>query len=450
MTTVLVIDDDPDVLVLVRQILEAAGHAVVTSEDPARAPALAAEHRADAVVLDIQMPGASGFDVLRELRDGARTGGVSILFLSGLSSSEARIRGLKEGADDFLTKPFAPEELQLRLERLIARRLEPVTRPIDLSAADLERSVSEHRVVGQVYLGRYQALEVVGEGAMGLVFRGYDPLLKRPVALKTLRFGSVLTDRERRSMISQLLEEAVTVARFIHPNIVMVYDLGETPELAFIAMEYVDGTSLADYLDERRALAAGEAATLLTGIARGLAAAHGHQVVHRDVKPGNVLLGVDGSVKVTDFGVAHLVSTLASEEGKLFGTPGYLAPEALLQEGYSEASDLFSLGVIAYQCLTGDRPFDGTTLHQRMMSTVTGEVVPPRELVPEIPRAMEELVLEMLEKDPRARPAGAAEVAARLENLATGEPPWQADVRGVRRVIGERTSSPHSLLMPQL
>lgn len=250
-------------------------------------------------------------------------------------------------------------------------------------------------------------------------------------------------------MTTQLLQEAVTVARFSHPKIVMVYDVRETPELAFIAMEYVDGINLADYLDDRRKLVVEGVAALGIGIAAGLGAAHEHQIVHRDVKPGNVLLGLDGSIKVTDFGVAYLVSSLVREDGKLFGTPGFMAPEALLYEGYSGVSDLFSLGVILYQCLTGQRPFGGRTLHQRMMSTVTDEVVPLREILPEIPPAMEELILGLLERDREKRIGSAQEVVQRLSGLGLADRPWRPDLRQVKRVIGERFSSPRSLVVPR-
>lgn len=168
MATILIVDDDPDVLILVRSILERAGHQVVALSDPTEVAARAAELAADVVILDIQMPGVSGYDVLRELRGALRTGGVPILFLSAMSRSEDRVRGLREGADDFLTKPFAPEELKLRIERLVARRSGATGVANGSSAGNLEELVRDRRVVGQVYLGRYQALEVVGEGVMGL------------------------------------------------------------------------------------------------------------------------------------------------------------------------------------------------------------------------------------------------------------------------------------------
>ena len=162
---------------------------------------------------------------------------------------------------------------------------------------------------------------------MGAVFRGLDPRLRRPVALKTLRLGGgdLLPDK-RRQRIEQLVQEAVTGARFSHPNVVAVYDVEESPEGAFIAMELVDGASLERVLLRRGRLSPREVIPLGAGIARGLAAAHQRDIVHRDIKPANVMLGHDGSIKVTDFGIADLVAAATRAEGLVFGTPGYLPP----------------------------------------------------------------------------------------------------------------------------
>ena len=430
---ILVVDDDPDILVLVGHTLEGAGYEVESSSDPEKVAALAIEHRADAVILDIMMPSVSGFDALRALREEPRVGGIPILFLSARSDSKDRVRGLREGADDFLSKPFEPEELVLRVERLVARRPPAPQASALVSAEDLERSVVDGELVGQLYLGRYKALELVGEGAMGLVFRGWDPSLKRPVALKTLRLNRLPGARERRVMVSRLLEEAVTVARFSHPNIVAVYDVAEGDEAAFMAMEYIDGISLADYLEEHAVLEPESAIALGCAIAKGLAAAHEHQVVHHDVKPGNVLLGRNGSVKVTDFGVAQLITVLAREREKVFGTPGYLPPEALLNEGYDKTGDLFGLGVILYQAVTGEPAIRGRNIHQIMLNTVRTPVIPPRELVPTVPAALEDLIMDLLAKDPQLRPESADEVVRRLVEVLGEEPPWSPPIDTPRR-----------------
>lgn len=437
----MIVDDDPDMLVLVEHVLVAEGHDVVSCSDPTQVANLAAEHGVDAVVLDVMMPELSGFDVLHALRNQPRVGGIPILFLSARSESKDRIRGLREGADDYLSKPFEPEELVLRIERLVVQR----STGDSGGPAEMERSLVDRRVVGQLYLGRYKALEVVGEGAMGLVFRGWDPRLKRPVALKTLRFDRLVGDSDRMSMISRLLQEAVTIARLSHPNIVAVYDVEKGDETAFIAMEYVDGVSLSEYLNHRGHLSAAEVIPLALGIASGLAAAHEFQVLHHDVKPGNVLLGFNGSIKVTDFGVSQIGTTLAQKDEKVFGTPGYLPPETLLSLGYGEVGDLFGLGAILYQCLTGKPAIEGKNLQDLMSNTLYGERESLVDLVPGIPKPLAELVAALLEREPEDRPESARAVVERLE--AMGEGQWKApEVETLGYTDPSRT--PHSRIVP--
>ena len=288
----------------------------------------------------------------------------------------------------------------------------------------LRRSLFDRSALSDVFLGRYQVLEVLGTGGMGTVFRGWDPKLKRPVALKTVRLGGNLEPERRREMIATLLREAVTVARFSHPNVVAIYDLEDAPEGAFVAMELVDGLSLERFLWQRDRLEPDRVIPLGAAMARGLAAAHAREIVHRDVKPANVLLGRDGSIKVADFGISDLVAASVNEKDTFFGTPGYVPPESLQGRGFGPAGDLFALGVILYECLTGVRPFGGLDVSDAVHATLFGNVQPPSRKAPGIPPELDSLVLRLLEKDPARRPASAAAVAEELD--------WMAAARGSR------------------
>ena len=173
-------------------------------------------------------------------------------------------------------------------------------------------------------------LGVLGVGGMGTVFRGWDPKLERPVALKTVRLGSEFGEAERKQLAVRLLREAITAARFQHPNIVAVHDAAHAPGGAFVAMELVEGQSLERFLWERGRLPPELVIPLGAAVARALAAAHGHEIVHRDIKPGNVLLGRDGAIKVVDFGIsATIAEALRADGTQVLGTPGYIAPELL-------------------------------------------------------------------------------------------------------------------------
>ncbi len=303
----------------------------------------------------------------------------------------------------------------------------------------LRRGIVERRALDNVFLGRYQVLELLATGGMGSVFRGWDPRLQRPVALKTLRLVVDLPEETRRSRIEQLVREAVTAARFSHPNVVAVYDVENVPEGAFIAMELVEGISLERLLLRRGRLAPGEVVPLGAAIARGLAAAHAREIVHRDVKPANVMLGRDGSVKVTDFGIADLVAAASQIDDRVFGTPGYLPPESLRGQGQGRAGDLFALGVMLYECLSGSKPFGGLESSDVVQATLFGTVRPLQGRgSEEIPAELESIVLLLLERDPVRRPADAAAVAEEMERMAAARGlRWKLDEGGPRPAASE-------------
>ncbi|HEX4963647.1 MAG TPA: serine/threonine protein kinase [Thermoanaerobaculia bacterium] len=282
----------------------------------------------------------------------------------------------------------------------------------------LRRGISEREALGDVFLGRYQVVEFIATGGMGTVFRGWDPKLQRPVALKTVRLGVDLLPDKRAQLITQLVREAVTVARFSHPNVVAVYDVEDAPDGAFMALELVDGVSLEHLLLRRGRLSPAEVAPLGAAIAHGLAAAHARDIVHRDVKPANVLLGRDGTVKVTDFGIADFVAAAGRAEGLVFGTPGYLPPESLRGAGHTRGGDLFALGVILYECLTGAKPFGGLAVSDMIESTLFGVLKPPSARTAGIPPELETLTVLLLERDPVRRPSSAGAVAGELDRIA--------------------------------
>lgn len=304
----------------------------------------------------------------------------------------------------------------------------------------LEQRMKERQAFDEVFLGRYMVQDVIGSGAMGTVFKGLDPKLERPVALKTIRLDKKIPAKKRKELLSQLVQEAVTVAKFNHPNIVQVYDVEDSPEGTFVAMEFIDGNSLEFARWQNERLEIGQVVVLGAAIARGLQSAHQNGVVHRDIKPANILLGVDGSIKVTDFGISELISAMSPEGDVVFGTPGYLPPETLQGRGYDTSGDLFSLGVVLYYCVTGQRPFVGKTLREVIRKTMFGKVTPPSQLQPTIPQDLEALILRLLAREPAGRPGSAAEVAEALDEMARREGyVWQTPSLGESDVFDSAT-----------
>ena len=315
----------------------------------------------------------------------------------------------------------------------------------------LERRVREKQVLEETFLDRYQVLDVLGEGAMGMVFRAWDPRLDRPVALKTIRLDRELPDHEREKLATRLVQEAKTVARFTDPNIVAVYDVQQAGDMAFIAMEMIDGNSLDQYLRMHGPRPEAECARIGAGVARALAAAHKNNVVHQDIKPGNVLLSTDGQIKVVDFGVASLVTSLTADEDIVFGTPGYMPPEALDGDGFDARGDLFSLGAVLYQTATGIAPFIGRGLSETIRKTYAGaaKLEPIQSQDSSMSSEFSDLVFELLEIDPSKRPNDALLIAARLDSFVPREGIlWRPKFRSTGPGHNETHERPKSRLLP--
>jgi HAMP domain-containing protein len=284
----------------------------------------------------------------------------------------------------------------------------------------LERSLADRSRLDDVFLGRYQVIEPLGTGAMGSVFRGWDPKLQRPVALKTVRLEGGADPGKRRQLMQTLLREAVTLARLSHPHVVPVFDLEDSPEGAFIAMGLVDGINLETLLWEKGRLSPDRAVPLGAAIARALEAAHATGIVHRDIKPANVLLGWDGTIQVSDFGIAELLA--AGESDKVVvGTPGYVPPETLERGEYGKSGDLFALGVVLYRSLRGIHPFAGGTAQEIVRATLLRTIPPLSRAVPDLPLELDRLVHSLLDKDEALRPGDAGAVAAELERIAAAQ-----------------------------
>ena len=268
--------------------------------------------------------------------------------------------------------------------------------------------------------GRYTIERPLGSGGMAEVFLARDGVLDRDVALKVLR-GQYAGDEE---FYERFRREATSAAGLSHPNIVQVYDRGEAPDgTCYIAMEYVSGGTLKERLDERGPMEPERALAVAGQVAEALWAAHERGVIHRDIKPQNILITDMGHLKVTDFGIARAASAATiSATNAVFGTAGYLSPEQALGEPATPRSDLYSLGIVLYELLTGVVPYRADNPVAVCMKHVTEPLTPPRRLDPTIPEAVDALVVKMLAKDPADRPASATELLDDIEGVRRGAP----------------------------
>src|SRR3984893_9045334 len=248
-------------------------------------------------------------------------------------------------------------------------------------------------------LGKYEVLGELGHGAMGVVYRARDPIINRLVALKTITTGLA----EDPSLLERFYREAQSAGGLQHPNIVTIHDMGEAGGIPYIAMELVDGENLDQLIARRSAILLTLKLTYGIQACRAFDYAHKRGIVHRDIKPGNVMVSKDGVVKVVDFGIARVLETSRTQTGMLIGTFAYMSPEQYHGEHADERSDLWSFGVLLYELLCYQRPFVGYTPASLMLHICQHAQLPLRELAHDCPPELEALVARLLRKSPNER-----------------------------------------------
>jgi eukaryotic-like serine/threonine-protein kinase len=273
--------------------------------------------------------------------------------------------------------------------------------------------------VSKVFGSRYEVLERIGSGGMAIVYKAKDLLLNRIVTIKVLR-EQFAADED---FVRRFRREAQSAASLSHTNIVSIYDVGKEGETEYIVMEFVEGRNLKEIIRNYAPLSTEQAINIGIQIAEAIRHAHEHKIIHRDIKPHNILVTADGRVKVTDFGIARAVSAATmTHTGDIVGSVHYLSPEQAKGVQTNEQSDVYSLGIILYELLTGKVPYDGETPISIALKHLQEEAVPPTKLNPRVNRAFENVVLRAIAKSPEQRYATAKELLQDLRNVQAGQP----------------------------
>src|ERR1051326_4033319 len=300
----------------------------------------------------------------------------------------------------------------------------------------------------QVKLGRYEVVRELGKGAMGIVYLAKDPLIGRLVALKTIRSSAHADDDETKEFQQRFIREAQAAGILNHPSIVTVHDIGqdEPTNMSFIAMEYVEGQNLKEVLAQGRPLPFDQIGDIIAQVAEALDFAHAKGIVHRDVKPANIILVEGNRAKITDFGIAKIATGgNLTTTGQFLGTPNYMAPEQIKGAPVDGRTDIFSLGICLYECLTRRKPFGGDSLTSISYKIVHEPFPPLHEINPTIPESFEEVVSHCLAKDPAKRYQRGRELAAALRAVLRGERPTRVSdpvLEEVTMVTRERAAPP--------
>lgn len=283
-------------------------------------------------------------------------------------------------------------------------------------------------------IGRYEILRELGRGAMGIVYLGRDPKIDRPVAIKCLRPN--LTEEQAKAK-ERFQQEILALGRLIHPNIVTIFDAGDDPqtEREFIVMEYIEGVSLAELLKKGEGLSPDQVRSIGIQVCHALDFAHTKGVIHRDIKPGNILLSPSLSrAKITDFGIARIDKGTQAPTDRLLGTPQYMSPEQCNGGRLDGRSDLFAVGALLYELLTRQKPFPGDNMTAVIHQVLTQDPIPPAAISAEIPQQLSDVVMKALEKAPHRRFSSGREMAGALFFDTMAKPSASANEGGTLRL----------------
>jgi len=267
-------------------------------------------------------------------------------------------------------------------------------------------------------IGRYEILMELGKGAMGTVYKGRDPKINRLLAIKTIRFSDEFEENQLEEIKDRFFTEAELAGKLSHPGVVAIFDVGEDYDLTYMAMEFLDGEDLEKYCKKGSLLPIRKILDVIAETADALEYAHSNGVIHRDIKPANIMLLKNGRIKVTDFGIAKSMSSSKTRSGIILGTPNYMSPEQIMGRKIDSRSDIFSLGVVFYQLLTGELPFKGENLNSLFYHITQAKHPPPSKINPRVIKPCEQIINKVLAKNPDHRFQRARDLARYLRMLA--------------------------------
>jgi len=272
-------------------------------------------------------------------------------------------------------------------------------------------------IVELTKLGRYEIECVLGKGAMGIVYKGVDPKIGRVVALKTLKATSEIPADQLTEFKRRFTQEAQSAGRLTHNNIVTIYDVGEENDISYIAMEFINGKPLDELITEKRPFSINQILKIMLDICAGLGYAHKNGIIHRDIKPANIILTDDGTAKITDFGIAKIASTTATQTGMIVGTPSYMSPEQITGRGVDARSDIFSLGAVFYELLTHEKAFPGDNITTVMYRVVNENPAPVTAVNMSIPTQFNPIIQKAMAKNPADRYPDTESMAKDIQNF---------------------------------
>lgn len=406
MPLALVIDDDAVSREIVATLLKEADCEVIEARDGEEGIARLHESSPDFVVLDVQMPRLDGWETLKGIR---ASSDVPVMMLTAHSSERDKVRGLVGGADDYVAKPLAPAEFVARVQALLRRSSH------SSGAGGPGRASDDDALIAGDRVGAYRIDELIARGGMSTVYRATREADDRTVALKVMS-RDLVGDRVSHA---RFVNESRIAASLRHPNIVPVHDAGEAEGQVYLAMDLIGGGDLGLAITVGGALSAPRALGLLEQTAAALDAAHAADLVHRDVKPGNILLGDDDRAYLTDFGLSKLLAdggTRLTAPGRMVGTADYLSPEQIRGESVTRRTDVYALGCVIFETLTASSPFEAESDFVLMYAHLERPVPRMSERRPSLPAAADDVVQKAMAKDAEDRFESAGATVAALKS----------------------------------
>jgi serine/threonine protein kinase len=403
---VLIADDDPVWRKLLTQNIQKWGFEVVEAEDGKRAWDMLQQHGAPRIaVLDWQMPELDGVDICRHIRSSLNLPFIYTIILTSRDTRDDVVAGFESGADDYLVKPVDMAILRSRLGAAV-RIVKTVPPP---------RQIPGYKLIGRL-----------GAGAMATVYKARQLSLNRLVAVKILPKKFSLNPE----FVKRFYAEGRAAAKLNHPNIVAALDVGRHGDTHYFIMEYVEGHTVHEHLVKEGPYSEAEALAIAIQVAKALNHAHKAGLIHRDVKPKNILITDDGVAKLADMGLARAVSdreAAEAEAGKAFGTPYYIAPEQIRGKvNIDLRADIYNFGCTLFHMVTGRVPFEGPDVSSILLKHLDEPVVPPDHINPQLTRGISEIVELCMAKKARKRYASTKDLIEDLQAVADGRPPLQA------------------------